>query len=325
MTAISEVQHTVPPEADWDKAQGLFEGGDDLILTPEECGLPYWFANVPQGTLRGHVLGHAPEVATPELVREPGILHDALLQELAFRTLAEERTARSLSYLVLLAPDHATMDFYATQLLDETRHALIFRQHMLDLGVAEQDRDALIEELAGQDARSILQPLEEYVMPFVQEQHDFVAGVVMLTTLVEGVLAPAFEMSERKWRPLNPAMADIEKGAGIDEVRHLAVGATIVRRHIKNNPEDADRLAGAIKTGMELFAGLPVLDQLVRWEAMFQEGMAQHADVIGDYEIWAGRRLLDSTPDERIGNTFELTARIHANRLTEMGLGAALS
>ncbi|CAA9291785.1 MAG: hypothetical protein AVDCRST_MAG41-4431 [uncultured Corynebacteriales bacterium] len=313
-----------PPEADFGNPPKLFDGTADLDLTPETADLQYWFDTVPQRTLRGHLLGHAPDVRPTEVVRRPGPLHDALTREVSFRVFAEARTARALGHALLLAPTPATFEFYATQVIDEARHTKAFRQHLVELGIAPDRVEATAEELAGADRDAILIPLEDFVIPVVRDEQDFVAGILLLTILVEGVLAPSFELSERKWRPFDPALADIETGAGIDEVRHLAVGGRIVRDHVAAHPEDVDRLADLVKRGMALMFSLPVLDQLQRWEALFQQGLEQHADLVGDYEIWDGRRLVDTTPDERVQKTFELTGLIHATRLTGMGLGSAL-
>ncbi|HET8658508.1 MAG TPA: hypothetical protein VFM55_05870 [Micromonosporaceae bacterium] len=310
--------------ADWDKAASLMEGGGSLRLTARDCDLKYWFANVPQRTLRGNVVGYGPEVTTPAFLREPGPLREALMQEVAFRALAEERAARAIGYVVACAPDSTTMEFYATQLFDETRHAMIFRNHLQNLGVGEKEIPEVIEQLTKADRESILNPLEDVGLPIVREHHDFIGGVVLLTVLVEGFLAPSFELSERKWRPIDPVMADMEKGAGIDEVRHLAVGSSIIREHLGNHPEDKERLLDVVRSGMMLWAQLPVFDQLARWEALFQEGLAQHADLVGDYEVWPGRRLIDTTPEERIQKALELTGTVHMTRLTDMGLGEAL-
>ncbi|HET8681909.1 MAG TPA: hypothetical protein VFM54_08555, partial [Micromonosporaceae bacterium] len=310
--------------ADWDKAASLFDGGDTLRLTARDCDLKYWFANVPQRTLRGNVLGYGPEVTTPAFLREPGPLREALMQEVAFRALAEERAARAIGYVVACAPDSTTMEFYATQLFDETRHAMIFRNHLQNLGVGEKEIPEVIERLTKADRESILNPLEDVGLPIVREHADFIGGVVLLTILVEGFLAPSFELSERKWRPIDPVMADMEKGAAIDEVRHLAVGSSIIREHLGSHPEDKERLLDVVRNGMMLWAQLPVFDQLARWEALFQEGLAQHADLVGDYEVWPGRRLVDTTPEERIQKALELTGSVHMTRLTDMGLGEAL-
>jgi alkylation response protein AidB-like acyl-CoA dehydrogenase len=311
--------------ADWDRGASLLEGAEALRLTARDCDLRYWFTNVPQRTLRGNVLGYGAEVVTPDFLREPGPLNEALKQEVAFRALAEERAARAIGYVMACAPDTATMEFYATQIMDETRHAMIFRNHLIDLGVNEKDVPEAIEQLAGRDRETILNPLEELGLPIVRDRHDFIGGVVLLTVLVEGFLAPSFELSERKWRPLDPVMADMEKGAGIDEVRHLAVGSSIIREHLAEHPEEKPRLLELVRGGMSMWSALPVVEQLGRWEALFQAGMVQHAALIGDYEVWPGRRLVDTTPQERIQKTLELTGSVHATRLTDMGLGEALA
>jgi hypothetical protein len=181
--------------ADWDNAASLFDGAQNLRLTARECDMKYWFANVPQKTLRGNIVGYAPDLVTPDFLREPGPLHDALMQEVAFRALAEERAARAIGYLMACAPDSTTMEFYATQLFDETRHAMIFRNHLQNLGVPEKDVPEVIEQLAGGDRETILNPLEEFGLPIVRDNYDFIGGVVLLTVLVEGFLAPSFELS----------------------------------------------------------------------------------------------------------------------------------
>ncbi|MFI6822763.1 hypothetical protein ACIBJE_17680 [Micromonospora sp. NPDC050187] len=315
---------TADDAADWDNATSLFDGAEGLRLTARDCDLRYWFANVPERTLRGNVVGYAPGLVTPDFLREPGPLRDALIQEVAFRALAEERAARAIGYIVACAPDSTTMEFYATQLMDETRHAMIFRNHLRNLGVDERDVADVIAQQTAADQAGILDPLEELGMPIVRDQQDFLGGVVLLTILVEGFLAPSFELSERKWRPLDPRMADMEKGAGIDEVRHLAVGTSIIREHLHQHPDDKERLVELIRGGMRLWEQLPVADQLNRWENWFQEGIAPHVAMIGDYEIWDGRRLVDTTPEERIQKALEVTSTVHSTRLTDMGLGRAL-
>ena len=315
---------TASDAADWDQAMSLFDGAEGVRLTPADCDLRYWFANVPQRTLRGNIVGYGPELVTPDFLREPGPLREALVQEVAFRALAEERAARAIGYLVACAPDSATVEFYATQLLDETRHAMIFRNHLCNLGVDPSDVDAVIARETATDRSTILDPLEELGIPIVRDRRDFLGGVVLLTILIEGFLAPSFELSERKWRPIDPRMADMEKGAGIDEVRHLAVGTSIIRDHVQQHPDERDRLVEIIREGMRLWERLPVGDQLTRWENWFQEGIAPHHDLIGDYEAWDGRRLVDTTAQERIQKALEVTSTVHSTRLTDMGLGRAL-
>jgi hypothetical protein len=59
---------------------------------------------------------------------------------------------------------------------------------------------------------------------------------------------------------------------------------------------------------------------LARREALFQEGLRDHADVVGDYEIWPGRRLVDTTVEERIQQALGWSLGMQQSRLAYMGL-----
>jgi hypothetical protein len=314
----------IPREAGWDTAPSLLDGAMNLELTARDCNLRYWLSAVPMGTLRGQLDGHAPSVVAPDFMRKQGPLREAIMEEYAFRAVAEEKAARALSYLVPLAPDVDTMEFYATQVLDEARHAMVFRNHLVTLGVPTSLLWQAIESLAGDDIRFILEPLEAFSLEIMRDRADFLGGVVVMTVILEGALAPAAELSERKWRPLNPAAADIDKGAGIDEIRHLTVGASVARQYLLDHPERKAEVRSLIRRGMELWAELPVHDMVNRREELFQRGLEQHADVVGDYEIWPGRRLVDTTPAERQRTAEGWSNELKEIRLEYMGLGEGL-
>jgi hypothetical protein len=308
-----------PDETSLDRAPGLLEGARTLTLTAQGSGLEHWLHAVAQGTLRGLVDGHRPDVRTPGWMREDGPLRQALLEEFAFRSVAEEKATRALSYLVQCAPDTATLEFFTTQLVDEARHAAVFRSHLLELGVAQDELAATVARVSQTDVDRVLVPLEEFGLPLGRDG-DFVGGVVVLTVLVEGVLAPAAELSERKWRLLDPAAAQVERAAGIDEIRHLTVGSSVVREHLLQHPEERSRVADLVARGQRLWSELPVLDVVLRRERLFSEGLAQLSHVVGDYAVWDGRRLVDTTAEERLVTAATWSAQMQAERLAHMGL-----
>jgi hypothetical protein len=255
---------------------------------------------------------------------QSGPLRDAIMNEFAFRSIAEEKATRAISYMVASAPDVDNMEFFATQLIDEARHSRVFRAHLLELGVPESELFSTIESISGEDARRILVPLEEFALPMVRDQRDFIAGVVMLTILVEGVLAPSAELSERKWRILDPAAAEIERGANIDEIRHLTVGSAVIRQHLLKHPKERERVRDIVARGRELWTQLPTMEVVFKRELYFQEGLQQHADVVGNYEIWPGRRLIDTTPEERLQAANDWSQEMQNSRLQYMGLAEVL-
>ncbi|MFE5796842.1 VlmB-like protein [Streptomyces sp. NPDC056503] len=314
----------IPSEADWDQAPSLMDGALNLELSAATCNLAYWLNSVPQGTLRGRILGHADEVRPLDVVREEGPLNSAIKQELAFRSIAEEKATRAIGYMVALAPDQDTMEFYSTQLLDEARHSMVFRSHLLQLGTAPHELTADVERLAAEDSAAILEPLENFGLRVLRDERDFIGGVLVLTVLVEGVLAPAAELSERKWRVFDPAAADIERGAGIDEIRHLTVGSHILREHLLKHPEEKPRLLELMAEGYELWGRLPTTAQLLRRETLFQKGIDEHGHLLGDYEAWPGRRLADTTPEERMETGKAWAEKMQHTRLAYMGLGEAI-
>ena len=316
------VTETIPREADWNHSPNLIAGATTLELTAAQCHLDYWFSAVPHGTLKGLVRGHLPQTEVPEYMLRAGPLREAIMNEFAFRSVAEERAARAIGYIVACAPDVDTTEFFATQLIDEVRHARVFRGHLLELGVSAGELFEVIDRISGEDCRRILTPLEEFALPMVRDQRDFIAGVVMLTILLEGVLAPAAELSERKWRLLDPPAAQIERGANIDEIRHLTVGSAVVRQYLLDHPEEKPRVGDIIWRGRELWAQLPTAEVIMKRELLFQEGLAQHADVVGDYELWEGKRLIDSTPLERLAAAHNWSMEMQNSRLQHMGLAA---
>jgi hypothetical protein len=313
----------LPAEVDWTRAPALLEGARTLDLTPEKCNLDYWLDSVAGGSLRGLVRGHHPDTEVPEHMLQHGPLRAAAIQEFSFQALAEDKATRGLSSIIPLTPNTAHMEFYATQLLDEARHARIFRGHLAELGVADDELPLALEKAAGQDARDILFPLEAFGLGIVNKG-DYYGAVVTLTILVEGVLAPTTELSERKWQPLNPAAAQIQRSAGLDEIRHLCVGSTIVRRYLHERPEQKPRILDVITRGRDLWDSLPLPAMLQRQEDLFQEGMREHAHLLDSYEIWDGRRLVDTSAQERVETALNWSRQTQDARLTAMGLPEAV-
>ncbi|WP_371497186.1 VlmB-like protein [Kitasatospora sp. NBC_00374] len=312
---------SVAPEADWDRAPGLLDGAKELALGPEQCNLAYWITEVAQGTLRERgVTGHHESALVPAFLKRPGPLREALTLEFGFRGLSEEIATRLLSYYVAIAPGIPELEFYATQLLDEARHARVFRNHLVELGLPEATLLRDIEAMAAEYRRTVLQPVEDFTLDIVRDQGDFIGGVAVFAIVIEGVLAPAAELSERKWTPLSPATGEISRGTAIDEIRHLTVASTILRDHVAAHPEYRPRLLEILRAGVKLWDEIPDKPFVIHREELFQQGMADHADLIGDYEVWPGVRLLDTTPEQRYAMAERWTDEMAEARMAYMGL-----
>ncbi|MFP3991451.1 VlmB-like protein [Streptomyces sp. E11-3] len=312
---------SVAPEADWDKAPGLLDGAKELTLGPDDCDLAYWFTSVAQGTLRDRgTTGHHRDATVPGFLKAPGPLRDALILEFGFRGLSEEIATRLLGHYVALAPGVPEMEFYATQLIDEARHARVFRNHLVELGHPADTLLKDIDEMAADYRRRVLDPVVDFTLDIVRDQADFPGGVAVFAIVIEGVLAPAAELSERKWTPLSPATGEISRGTAIDEIRHLTVASTILRDHVARHPEYRPRLLEILRAGVKLWDEIPDREFVLHREELFQKGMADHADKIGDYELWPGVRMLDTTPEQRYDMAEQWTDEMAESRMAYMGL-----
>ncbi|MEV7320807.1 VlmB-like protein [Streptomyces sp. NPDC093970] len=314
----------VPVETDWDAAPGVLDGARNLELTPATCDLPYWIEHVAGSMLRRLADGSVRADPPTEAVTRPGPLHDALVDEFTFRTLAEEKAARALSFLVFHAPDNDCLEFFSTQLVDEARHARVFREHLLEAGVAAGELAEAIARTAASSGAAVLDPLEEFGLHVLRDRGDFYGGVLVLTVLVEGVLAPAAELSERKWKVLDPSAALVERGANMDEIRHLAVGSAVIRDHLVRRPDERPRLLALIQEGRRLWEKLPMAEVLFRRESLFQAGLAEHGHLLGDHEIWPGRRLVDTGVQERMEAAERWSRETQEARLAYMLLDGTL-
>jgi hypothetical protein len=317
--------HQIPAETGWDTAPGLLDGAMNLNLRPEQCDLAYWLGGVAQGTLAGRVAtGHTEQEPTPQHMRAPGALRDALIMELGCRSVAETEATKVLAHYVAAAPGIPELEFFATQLIDEARHARVFRGHLLELGVAAADLADTVGRVSTDYTRDVVDPILEFALRAVRDEGDFIGGVAVFTIVIEGVLAPAAELSERKWNVLDPAAGAIARGASIDEIRHLSVGSTIVRDHLLREPGYRPRLMDILERGRKLWEGIPDRRYVLEREELFQEGMRQHAALIRDYELFPGRRLLDTTPEERYDLADHWTDQMAESRFAYMGIDPAV-
>jgi hypothetical protein len=315
---------SVPKEADFDQAPGLLEGAMSLSLTTRDCDLVYWLTAVAQGTLVGRAsTGHAETAPTPEFMREPGPLREALIMELGWRSVAEDRATRALSYFVAEAPGIPEMEFYATQVLDEARHSRVFRDHLVELGVPAESLHDYVAEISADYTAEVLGPMEEFVLRTVRDERDFVGAVAAFTIVIEGALAPAAELSERKWDRLDPAAGEIARGASIDEIRHLTVGSSIVREYLISNPGYRPRVMEIVRAGRQLWDDVPVRDYVLRRENLFQKGMHEHAELLDGYEVFPGCKLLDTTAVQRYDIAEQWTDDMAEARLRYMGIAEA--
>jgi hypothetical protein len=251
---------------------------------------------------------------------EEGPLRLCVMREFSFRSYSEEYGTRGLCFLTAIAPTMTEMEYFVTQVADETRHAACFREHLAELGVASENVARTQEEMAGADRDQVLAPLYEWARPVVDQQKDYIGGVALITILLEGVLAPSAALAELEWRRLDPVAAEIEQSANMDEVRHLAVCARILRDHLLRRPQDKPRLMEFVVGSFDGLKSVPLAEVMLRRETLYQDGLNEHKARVGDLEVEPGVRLADTTAEQRMGIELHWTRQMQGNRLRYMGL-----
>ncbi|MFL6139513.1 MAG: VlmB-like protein [Frankiaceae bacterium] len=316
----------VPAEADWEAAPRLLEGAGSLALSVEQCNMAYWMSAVAQGTLLGRPLGYQPGAVTPDYMRRPGPLREALVLEMTYRSLDEEAAVRVLTHYVAVAPDVPEMEFFSTQLIDEVRHHMIFRDHLLELGEPQEGLMDRIRQRGATYLTEVLHPIRDFAIRIARDEQDYIGAVVAFAIIIEGILAASTELSEIKWAPFSPVTTEIERGASIDEIRHLAVGSTIVRDHLIKHPEGRDHLLDIIQRGKDMWGTISDREYVMTRERLYQEGMTapEHAERLEGYEIYPGRLLRDTTPEERWDLAATWNDELTEKRLEYMGLPEAM-
>ena len=317
---MSMATGTVEREADA-RRKTLVRDAVDPTLDVRTCNLDAWFREVATAFGALH-RGRRADALVPAWMLEDGPLRTSIMDEFAFRARSEEAAVRAITHMVRCAPSLATMDFYATQLVDEARHAFVFRNHLVDLGVPADRVESEVERISGDKASAIIEPLERFIEPAIAGE-DFIGMVVFLSIIAEGALAPAAEMSSLRWAEVDPPAAEIGYGANLDEIRHLAVGTSLVREHLVAHPHERARLLELIQAGLKLFASLPLVEAVVTRERLFQEGLRQHHDSFRHFELVKGRRLVDTTVEERLGMQQRWSDEMRTARMIQMGLIAA--
>jgi hypothetical protein len=309
------------PLIDFDNPGDLINSVVDSVIRPADSGVNAWIRDVAQGTLAGLVNGHRPTTSVPSLMRQQGPLREALMHEFAFRAYAEEYATRGLCLIAAIAPTIEEMEYFVTQTIDEARHAACFREHLVELGVPVSALAATQEHLAKDDRDSILQPWDKWGRALLEERKDYLAGVALTTILIEGVLAPAAALSEIKWRRFDPVASEIAQTANNDEMRHLAVCATIIRERLLSHPQEKYRLMDFIIEGLTRWSNVPITEMVIQREMLYQAGLAEHKTRLGDLEIVPGIRLAETTVEQRLEIATRWSRELQANRLTYMGLG----
>ncbi len=275
-----------------------------------------WLRTVP-GYLRGTSFGRPRDAGVPEELREQGMLRQVCLMDLALFIAAERVSTRIASGLVRLARDEESFCFLASQTLDEARHFEAFAHRFSELGVAPAQRERLAEDLLSRAYREFFDLLLESV-----DRGDFVAAVVGLNVILEGMASPLYGYEMRYWRPFDPALVAIIEGAFRDECRHTAFGERLVASLLVRDPAARASVQRRVddlgKKMRDVFA-----EFLAAFVGFYDLAVQEYPDRCADVEIVPGRRLADTSAEDQVRWLESEIVKGHRKRLERMGLECA--
>jgi hypothetical protein len=227
----------------------------------------------------------------------------------------EEASLRVSGALTRLAPSVDALNFSAQQTLDEARHHEVFRRR-LDLASA-----ACGQDLAASTEAILIPPLRSFIQRCyeVADGGSFIDGMVLTNLVLEGMAHPLYSYEERYWRPVDPYLARLVRGAFIDETRHVAFGAGVVRTLLLDDP--ARRAKAAALCAEARLAMREVFSFYVReFVGLFDSVARLHPEVFADAEIAPGH-LITATPyEEQVAMIHASIDKEHARLIARAGL-----
>lgn len=283
---------------------------------PVDLSIARWVDVVAAGqwAREGHGLAAVGE-SIPERILGSPPLAEAHRLDLALFVVFEEVALRVSGALTRLAPDDDTLKFAAQQTLDEARHYEMFRRR-LDLASAGSDQ-------AGADLTGtiLIPPLRRFMERCyeVADGGSFVDGMVLTNLVLEGMAYPLYAYEERYWKPVDPFLARLVRAAFIDETRHVAFGAGLVRALLRDDPARRAR-AAALCAEARLAMG-EVFEFYVReFVGLFDAVARLHPDLFAGAELAPGHRIADTPYEEQVGMIQASIEKEHARLVARAGL-----
>lgn len=235
--------------------------------------------------------------------------------DLALFVVFEEAALRVSGALTRLAPSLDALNFAAQQTLDEARHHEMFRRR-LDLasagsGVGTADA-----------AEAILIPPLRRFMDRCYEVADggsFIEAMVLMNLVLEGMAHPLYSYEERYWKPIDPYLARLVRGAFTDETRHVAFGAGVVRTLLQ---DDAGRRAKAAALCAEARLAMgEVFDHYIReFVGLFDAVARLHPELFAGAEFAPGRLIAETPYEEQVALIHASIEKEHARLIARAGL-----
>ena len=253
--------------------------------------------------------------ALPEVVVASAPLAEVHRLDLALFVVFEEAALRVAGALTRLAPTPDALTFAAQQTIDEARHHEMFRRRLTAAGAA-----AGLDDTAA-TAPILIPPLRSFIDRCyeVADGGSFIEAMVLMNLVLEGMAHPLYAYEERYWAPLDPYLARLVRAAFTDETRHVAFGATMVRRLLAEDPVQRAKAAALCRDGKRAMGD--IFNVYIRdFVGLFDAVARLHPELFAGAAFAPGRLIADTPYEEQVATIEASITREHARLIARAGL-----
>lgn len=249
----------------------------------------------------------------PGWVHDRPLLRTAYIVDLLAFVHAEKLALDVSGALIPLATDITAKQFLATQVMDEARHYEVFSKRLRQVGIGPE------EELVFQAFES---PRFQLFADKVREQvdrKDFIATVIALNFVLEGLAKPLYDFETRYWSMADPGFSEIIVGAFADEVQHGNFGELAVKSAVVMNVEARNRCRALVHDFKRL-VGDVFEESRSKYSTMYQSAALESRELFSDIQIFPGKSFFSLTADDQIQYVAHRVDEEFARRCARVGL-----
>jgi len=251
----------------------------------------------------------------PKVILDSKPLSEVHRLDLSLFVIFEEAALRISGALTRMAPDEESMNFAAQQTLDEARHREIFVDRLRDSCLAQgMEKGVVSESIKIPPLMRFLELADEVV-----DNGEYVEGLTLMNLVFEGMAFPLYGYEMRYWQPVDPYLTALIKSAFVDENRHVALGAEIVRRILEENPAQKPKVVAMCKEATQIMN--QVFAYYIRkFVGLFDAVARLHKDLFAKAEFAPGRLICETPYADQVKAIHESIAKEHGNLLLRAGL-----
>jgi hypothetical protein len=251
----------------------------------------------------------------PEVLQSSRALNEVHRLDLALFVVFEEAALRVSGALTRKAPHGDALNFAAQQTIDEARHHELFARRF------ELARGA--SGLSASDARDaiLIPPLRRFLEHCfeVADSGSFVEGMTLMNLVLEGMAYPLYGYEERYWARVDPFLARLVRSAFVDETRHCAFGAALVRSLLADDPACRARVKARCEQARTAMA--EVFAYYVRkFVGAFDAVARRHGELFAGAELAPGKLISETPYQEQVEMIHQRIDTEHARLLERAGL-----